>query len=93
VLATATNQEYASEVAQHLEIFDEVVASDERNNLLGASKRDRLVERFGLSRFDYAGDAWKSLESQPYCRGAILVNASDKLRKRAELGANVIKIV
>jgi len=93
VLATATHQKFASAVAQHLEIFDEVIASDARNNLSGVAKRDRLVERFGRNRFDYAGNSRVDLKIWPHSRGAILVNVSRRVREQAEYVSNVVKIL
>jgi hypothetical protein len=47
ILATASNTKYAEQVAFHLGLFDQVLASDSRTNLSGSGKRDRLVAAFG----------------------------------------------
>src|SRR5690349_13780765 len=47
VLCTATNGKYATAIAEHLGVFDLVMASDESRNLSGKRKADLLVERFG----------------------------------------------
>jgi len=57
VLATAADRRIAQKIADHLSIFDEVIASDGRNNLGGAAKAEALVERFGSKGFIYAGNA------------------------------------
>ncbi|MCK5663889.1 MAG: hypothetical protein KAI17_10400, partial [Thiotrichaceae bacterium] len=47
LLVTGSNKKVADSVAEHLGIFDEVIASDENINLTGKNKREYLVERFG----------------------------------------------
>jgi hypothetical protein len=47
----------AAAIAAHLDLFDEVVHSDRERNLTSRQKRDLLVERFGLSGFDYVGNS------------------------------------
>src|SRR5687767_408170 len=54
VLATASDERLARRIADHLGTFDEVVASDGRNNLKGSAKCRALVERYGERGFDYA---------------------------------------
>jgi len=56
VLATGSDVQIASQVADHLKLFDAVFASDGIVNLSGESKRKRLVHEFGEKGFDYAGD-------------------------------------
>jgi len=56
VLATAADGQIAQAVADHLGIFDEVIASDGVHNLKGVLKADALVQRFGERGFSYAGN-------------------------------------
>jgi len=56
VLATASHRATADAVAQHLMLFDEVIATDTGENLSGEGKRCALVARFGEKGFDYAGN-------------------------------------
>lgn len=56
VLATAADSRLAQRVADHLGIFDDVMASDGVRNLRGETKAQALVERFGEGRFDYMGE-------------------------------------
>ena len=63
VLATASDAAVAHAIAEHLGLFDEVIASAEGINLSGANKRDALVERFGSHGFDYMANSpsrWSS---------------------------------
>jgi 4-hydroxybenzoate polyprenyltransferase len=55
-LATAADQSIAQRVADHLGIFDGVVASDGRQNLKGEAKARALAARFGEKGFDYVGN-------------------------------------
>lgn len=54
-LATASTAKLAQQVADHLQLFDEVIASDVIN-LAGSAKADALCRRFGGGRFDYIGN-------------------------------------
>jgi 4-hydroxybenzoate polyprenyltransferase/phosphoserine phosphatase len=74
VLATACDMQIARQVAEHLKLFDSVLASDGTSNLSGESKRDRLVNEFGEKGFDYAGNHRHDLVVWSSARKAILVN-------------------
>jgi len=56
VLATSADKRIAQAVADHLKLFDAVLASDGSTNLSGEAKRARLVNRYGEKGFDYVGD-------------------------------------
>lgn len=68
VLATAAHETVARGVADHLGLFDEVLASCGSVNLKGARKRDELVKRFGIRGFDYAGDSAADAPVWAACR-------------------------
>ena len=53
VLATASDASIAQRVADHLGIFDDVIASDGVRNMKGSVKAQALVDRFGERGFDY----------------------------------------
>jgi len=74
VLATASDRLLARQVADHLGIFDSVLASDGTNNLSGNLKRDRLVSQFGEKGFDYAGNGRCDLVVWAAARKAIVVD-------------------
>jgi 4-hydroxybenzoate polyprenyltransferase len=57
VLATASHRTTADSVAACLGVFDVVLASTDSVNLKGTSKRDALVNLYGLRGFDYIGDS------------------------------------
>jgi len=85
-LATGSDHKVAQRVAAHLDIFDEVFASDGRINLTSTRKAAALVARFGAHGFDYAGNHRKDLPAWRLARHAILVNCPRRLvnRVRAE---------
>ncbi len=56
LLVTGSNKKVADSIAEHLGLFDEVIASDEHINLTGNNKRDHLVKRFSETGFEYIGN-------------------------------------
>ena len=79
VLATASDIRLARQVAAHVGLFDEVMASDDGVNLVGEAKARALVARFGRGGFDYAGDDVKDLPVWQAARKAILVDVPESL--------------
>jgi 4-hydroxybenzoate polyprenyltransferase/phosphoserine phosphatase len=75
VLATAAHWKHARSVAKHLGIFDEVLASNARQNLKGKTKLRRIQSAVQQGPFTYGGDnksdrpIWRAAET------AIFVNA------------------
>jgi 4-hydroxybenzoate polyprenyltransferase len=67
ILATAASNRLAEPVAEHLDCFDEVLASTAEVNLKGRRKCEALVEKYGEGEFDYIGD---SLADIPIWRNA-----------------------
>ena len=47
VLCTASDRLLVQPIADHLGVFDEVIASDGARNLAGHAKAEALVERYG----------------------------------------------
>jgi 4-hydroxybenzoate polyprenyltransferase/phosphoserine phosphatase len=86
VLATASDVEYAHQLADHLALFDLVLASDGIANLSGETKRNRLVSEFGEKGFDYAGNDRHDLAVWGSARKAIAVNPG------AQLSSNVARL-
>jgi phosphoserine phosphatase len=61
ILCTASHVFLAESVAKHLGIFNEVLASDEHNNLAGLAKAKALSDLYGIKGFDYAGNSHADL--------------------------------
>src|SRR3990167_1573101 len=83
ILATASHQRYAHSVAQHLGLFDDVLATDNERNLSGTAKRAALTERYGEKQYVYAGNAPVDLKVWDHCHQAIVV-ADNSLVKQAQ---------
>jgi 4-hydroxybenzoate polyprenyltransferase len=83
VLATAADAAVAQAVAEHLDLFDEVISSNGVNNLKGPAKAAALVQRFGERGFAYAGDSRADLPVWQSAHGAVVVNAGSGLLGKA----------
>ncbi len=89
VLATASDGLIAQQVADHLQIFDMIFASNGIINLSGPRKHDRLVAEFGEKGFDYAGDDRRDLAVWSSARKGIVVASTQRLPRMA---ARVVEI-
>jgi 4-hydroxybenzoate polyprenyltransferase len=83
VLATASDQQIARQIALHLGIFDDVVASDGITNLKGEAKANALVERYGERGFAYVGNSRCDINVWRRANAAILVNTGRSVPKAA----------
>ncbi len=92
VLCTATDRSIAEAIAGHLQLFDEVIATDGSVNLAGGRKADALVARFGAKGFDYAGNAAPDLAVWDRAREAVVVNASRALVATARARFTVARV-
>lgn len=84
LLVSAADASIVREVAEHLAIFDDVIASDGTTNLKGAGKRAALRERFGAGGYDYAGNDAADLVVWEDAHRAIAVNAAPRVLRRAK---------
>jgi len=91
VLATASHITLARQVAQHLGIFDEVIATEGKLNLKGKAKADALVERFG-NDFLYIGDSPSDLAVWAVARQGVVVGSASLARRAAAL-TDVLSVV
>jgi 4-hydroxybenzoate polyprenyltransferase len=82
ILATGNDERIARQVADHLDLFDRVLASDGVVNLSRQTKRVRLVTEFGEKGFDYAGNGRGDVEVWASARKAIIVNAPERVSRR-----------
>jgi 4-hydroxybenzoate polyprenyltransferase len=93
VLVTAANKKIAETIAAHLNIFDEILASDENHNLSGKNKAQVLTDKFGDKGFVYAGNAKIDLNVWKYAAAAIVVNGSEKLTNKAKNLTTIEEII
>lgn len=92
VLCTATDIRVAQAIADYLDLFDEVLASDGITNNAGINKRAVLEAKYGIKGYDYAGNSAADIAVWAGARQAIVVNASDGIAKQAAQVANVSKV-
>jgi len=81
ILATASDQRFARYVADHLQLFDMVLASDGVTNLAAQRKRARLVTEFGEKGFDYVANESRDLAVWSSARKAIVVSPNPRLKR------------
>lgn len=91
-LCTASNYRLANLVADHLKIFDGVLASSDTLNLSGANKAELLSTKFGANNFDYCGNSGTDLNVWKFSNGAIIVNGSKNLQKKATLLTKIVAV-
>lgn len=80
ILATATDIKFAQSVADHLGIFDGIIASRGQKNLRAKNKATALSEAFGLKAFTYAGNSYDDIKVWEDSKYAIGVNLSTKVK-------------
>lgn len=97
VLASAGDRRIVQAVADHLGLFDAVIATDGGENQKGAVKlesiRDLLMNRGWGGRFDYAGDSAADLPIWAEAQTAYLVNASTRTAAQAQAQGEVRELV
>jgi 4-hydroxybenzoate polyprenyltransferase len=89
VLATAADRHYADAIAQHLRLFDEVLATEPGRNLVGLAKASALKSRFPAG-FLYAGDSRADLVVWGASSGALLVGPGKSLQSALPQGVPVV---
>jgi 4-hydroxybenzoate polyprenyltransferase len=76
-LCTASNQQFAEQIATHFGFFKGVMASNESRNLSGVNKAGALSAEFGVRGFDYCGNALADVPVWKQARQAIVVGSRD----------------
>lgn len=90
VLCTASDRLLVQPIAEHLGLFEEVMASDGQTNLSGDNKGKALAERFGERGFDYMGNGHVDLKVWAHAGGAIVVNNDASLARAAAKQTEVL---
>src|SRR4051794_16817719 len=93
ILATASDHQMAEDVASHVGLFKEVLASDGKINLRGKNKAAELVRRFGVRGFDYAGNSTVDLPVWEQSREALVVNGTAHLASQAGVLAPQSRVI
>ncbi len=81
ILCTASEKIVAQQIADHLGIFSDVMASEGKINLAAERKREALVDRFGEKGFAYCGNSRDDLKVWPSASEIIVVNPSNGVLK------------
>ncbi|PCI23398.1 MAG: hypothetical protein COB67_12815 [SAR324 cluster bacterium] len=81
ILATASCEKYALEIAKYLPIFDQVISTKPGQNLSGSNKLRRIREVVG-PHFGYAGNAHVDCQIWDHCDEVIMVNPPKSLVKK-----------
>lgn len=84
ILCTASDRSIADAIANHLDIFDDVIASEGSTNVVGEHKAEALEQRFGKSGFDYVGNSLADIPVWERARRAVVVNALPSLERKAQ---------
>ena len=93
VLATASHRIYAEKIADHLDLFDQVIASDSRRNLKGVKKLAAIRECIGAAAFVYAGDSAADRPIWKEASANIFINAPARDVKKAEIHGKAEKTI
>jgi len=91
ILCTAADHRYANAVAQHLNLFDVVIATEGDVNLKSAAKAQELVKRYGKGGFDYAGNDSADVAVFAEARRALVVNPTTSLERRFSEIPNAVR--
>jgi len=84
ILCTGSTDGHANAVAEHLDLFSEVMSTTHDKNLTGKNKAALLLARFGNRGFDYVGNEHKDLHIWQHARHAVIVSNSDALVESAK---------
>lgn len=92
VLTTASWVTLAQAVADHLGLFDEVMATSPEGNLKGDAKASKIVARSGEAGFDYVGDSEADLAVWRRSRQAYVVEPANRLSSRIPASVPVARV-
>ncbi len=82
ILATAANERIAHKIADYLGLFTTVLASDEKNNLVGARKLVAIKQH--CDAFVYAGNEANDLPIWRAATAIIIISRSPRLLKQVQ---------
>ncbi len=82
VLATASNQAFADQIAKHLGLFDHVIASSADHNTKGKNKLAAMKRYAGGQLFDYIGDSHADIHIWAHIQSALVVSPQPGVLQR-----------
>src|SRR5690606_34219919 len=80
-------------VANHVGLFDEVMATQEYLNLSGENKAKHLVSSFGERGFDYIGNSSTDLKVWQHAHTAIVVSSDRSLVRKAQNVSEALDVI
>ena len=83
VLATGASSHYAGPIANYLELFDKVIATNESTNITGINKLNAIKKETN-DDYIYIGDSKKDIPIWLHCKKAILVGGKNIIQKLKE---------
>jgi len=89
VLATASHRLYAEKIAEHLGLFDQVIATEGDINMSSTVKRNRLIDVFGVKGFDYIGNSQDDISVLEVAEKAYLSDPEFGVEKKAKSAGNI----
>jgi 4-hydroxybenzoate polyprenyltransferase len=92
VLATTANDDLARKVAEHVGLFDRILAREGDTHRAGEAMAARLVALYGEKGFDYAGSGRRDLAACRNARKVILVEPSAGLLRGLAGSANIERV-
>ena len=93
VLCTATDISIAKKIADYINIFDEVIASDGDQNLAGRNKANALVAKYGENGFDYVGNSSLDILVWEKSKYGVVVNGTSKLVRQASFVTEIEHVI
>ncbi|NHZ86448.1 MAG: UbiA family prenyltransferase [Planctomycetia bacterium] len=91
-LLTAANQKIADNVANHLGLFTGAFGSNDKINLLGKHKLERVYQIIGNAQFDYVGNSVADIPIWEKANKKIVVNPTKNTKKKIKKFDNLYLI-
>jgi len=92
ILCTAANKKIAEIVSKKIDIFDEILSSDNETNMAGDAKAALLNQRFGSKQYDYAGNSKIDLRVWRHANAGVLITGSKILISKAKVLTKISKV-
>lgn len=93
ILATASHIRYAQKISDHLGIFDNVIATDQKTNMKGSRKLEEIHKISAGNPFSYAGDSKADIPIWNAAHSNILVNAPRSAIQNATKSKKAEKVI
>lgn len=92
ILATASHKRYAQKISNYLGIFDNIIATEQKDNMKGSRKLKEIQKLSAGNRFSYAGDNKADIPIWEAAHSNIFVNAPKSAINAAKKNDKVEKI-